>query len=806
MASEPGAVRATEAGEAAQGGRWVGRPIRRVEDRRHLTGTAAFVDDIARPGLLHAAFVRAPYAAAEITALDVAAAREVPGVRSVLTRDDLGDDVAPLIPLLNRPEFVAVELPLLAGDRVRHVGEPVVLVVAESPHAAEDGAERVRVEYEERGAVASIEAALAGDAPLVHDEAEGNVLLDVAFADHPELDRAMDEAAFVLEAEIDSGRLAALPLEGRGCLAEWDPREERMTLWTSTQVPHVVRTTVAGLLRLPEHRMRVIAPDVGGGFGQKCVVAREEALLCVAARAAGAPVKWIEDRQENLAAGFQGHEQHFGVRAAFDGEGRVQAIDADILCDVGAYSTHPFTCGVEPLMAATEMLGPYAIERYRARTRAVATNKAPMAPYRGVSRPQMVLVMERLLDKAARRLGLDPVEIHHRNFIPRDGFPWTGPTGLVIDEGSYHDSIARCAEALDLPGFRERQRAARADGRLLGMGFSVFAERTGYGSGAFSQRKMAVTPGFEQALARMDPSGGVTISVGTAGHGQGHLTTLAQVAADELGVDPDRIEIRQGDTDATPYGWGTFASRSMVVGGGAVKRAGAALAGRLRELTAHLLEASPDDLELRDGRVVVRGSPEQGMAFEDIARVAYLEVQSLPAGQPPGLEVQEAFDPPGTFSNACHGAEVEVDPETGGVRIERYVVVEDCGVMINPLIVEGQVRGGVAQGIAAALYERLAFSEEGQLQTGSLMDYLVPTAEEIPAIEIHHLETPSRHSETGAKGMGEGGTMGAPACVVNAVTDAVAHLGIEIDHIPITPEDLVVALRTADRTEEKSPA
>ncbi len=796
--SGDGAVPPADAAGVALGGRWVGRPLRRVEDPRHLTGTASFVDDIRRPGVLHAAVARAPHGAARIASVEPAAARETEGVRAVLTADDVAD-LAPLVPRLNRPEFVAVEMPLLARDRVRHVGEPVALVIADTPHAAEDGAERVAVEYDPQTALISTDAALADDAPRVHDD--GNVLLDVVFHDDPELDGMLERAHLVLEESFSSARLSALPMEGRACLAEWDDRDQRLTLWSSTQVPHLVRTTVAQLLGMPEQRLRVVAPDVGGGFGQKCVVAREEALICLAARRVGAPVKWVEDRQENLVAGFQGHEARFDVRAGFDADGRLIGVEANIVCDVGAYSTHPFTCGVEPLMAATELLGPYAVRHYRARARAVATNKSPMAPYRGVSRPQIVLTMERLLQKAAFRLDVDAVEIRRLNLIPPDAFPWTGPAGLVIDRGSYHEALETCAEALDLAAFRERQRTARDEGRLLGAGIICFAERTGYGTEAFNQRKMTVTPGYDQAIARMDPSGGVTVYVGTSGHGQGHLTTLAQIAADRLSLEPRDIQVVQSDTDATPYGWGTFASRSMVVGGGATQLAAVALADRVRRLAAHLLEAAPEDIELCDGRAAVRGSAERALDFAQVARVAYLEAHRLPEREAPGLEAHASFDPPGTFSNATHGCIVEVDPDTGAVAIERYVVAEDCGVMINPAIVEGQVRGGVAQGIAAALYEELVYSEDGQPQTASLMDYLVPTAAEIPDVEIMHLETPSESSETGAKGMGEGGTMGAPACVATAVADAVAHLGIEIDRVPIRPDHLLAELRSHSHVE-----
>lgn len=777
---------------ALDSGRWVGRPIRRLEDPRHLTGAATFVDDIAVPGVAYLAFVRSPHAAARVEAIDPEPARAADGVIAVLTAADF-PDLDPWVPALDRPEFVPTELVLLARDRVRHVGEAVAMVIADSPHAAEDAAEKVVVEYEPEEAVTTIDAALADGAPLVHEQ--GNVLLDVRFADDPELERSLTEAGVVVEGVFESGRVCALPLEPRACLARWDPRDRRMVLHSSTQVPHIVRTTVAGILKLPEHRIQVVAPDVGGGFGQKCVVAREEVLTCLAARATGRSVKWTEDRQENLVSGYQGHEQRFAARAAFDEQGRIVALDVDICSDVGAYSTHPFTCGVEPLMAAAEICGPYAVRHYRCRTRAIATHKAPMAPYRGVSRPQMVLVMERLMQKAACRLGIEPTEVRRRSLVAPEDFPWTGRSGLVIDEGSYHEALDRAEQAVELRAFRTRQRAAREEGRLLGVGFSLFAERTGYGTEAFNERKMTVTPGYDSALARMDPTAGVTVLVGTSGHGQGHATTLAQVAADQLGIEPARIEVRQGDTDATPYGWGTFASRSAVVSGGATRLACAALGEKIKRIAAHLLEAAPDDLELVGGRARVAGSGDCGLALEEIARVAYLEAQRLPPEEDPGLECVASFDPPGTFSNAVHAAIVEVDPETGAVAIERYVVVEDCGVMLNPAIVEGQVRGGVAQGIAAALYEQLVYSEDGQLQTASLMDYLVPTASEVPEVEIHHLQTPSKFSETGAKGMGEGGTMGAPACIANAVADALGHLEVEIDRVPVTPERLLTAIR-----------
>src|SRR5919199_1000947 len=787
-------------GSSSRPGGWVGRSIPRVEDARHLTGRGLFVDDIERPRMLYAAFTRSPFGAARIKGVSVEDALEIPGVQRVITRSDL-EGILGLHPVLERPEFVGVEVPLLSGEKVCHAGEPVAMVLADSPHVAEEGAEAVSVDYERQEPVVSLDVALAEGARTVHEEMEDNVLLDVHAPGDPDIDEVFEQAPVVVEATFDTGRLAALPMEGRACLAEWDGRENKLILYTSTQVPFIVRNALADTLELPQQRIRVIAPDVGGGFGQKCVVSREELLVSIAAQRLRRPVKWTEHRQENLTAAFHGHEQRYEVSAAFDEEGKLLALKADIVCDVGAYSCYPFTCGVEPLMAALEMPGPYRLKHYWSRARAVTTNKAPMAPYRGVSRPQITLVMERLMQKAAKRVGIDAVEIRRRNLVTADEFPYESPSGAVYDPGSYIESLEKCVEALDLGAWRKRQEEARREGRLIGIGFSCFAERTAYGTRAFALRKMAITPGLDNAYMRMDPSGNVTVAVGTCGHGQGHQTTLAQIAADELGIAPDKILVRQGDTETTPYGWGTFASRSLVVGGGATKRAAAILAQEIKDVASHLLEADPGDLEIKDGKVCVRGSSNHYIEVAAVARAAHLEAHQLPEGEAGTLEASAGFDPPGTFSNATHGAVVEVEPETGGVRIERYVVAEDCGGMINPMIVEGQVRGGVAQGIAAALYEQIVYDDEGQLVTSTLMDYLVPTAAEIPSIEILHLETPCEYTETGAKGMGEGGTMGAPAAIASAVADALSHLDIEIDSLPVTPDRVRAAIKESQAHE-----
>lgn len=779
---------------------WVGARLPRVEDPPLLRGAGSYTDDLHLPGTMHAALVRSPYAAAGIRHIDASLALDVPGVVAVLTAADL-DVVGGLRAVLDRPFFVPTEMPLLALDVVRHAGEPVAVVLADSPYAAEDGAEAVTVDYEPRRPVASIGAALADDAPLVHADAARNLLIDLQFRDDPDLDAVLAGAALVVDADFESARVSAAPLETRACLASWDPADDRLTLRTSTQMPHLVRSTVADLLGLPEHRVRVVAPDVGGGFGQKCVVAREEVLVAALARQLRRSVKWVEDRQENLTAAFSGHEQRYRVRAGFDAAGRLLGLEAEVDCDVGAYSCYPMSCGVEPLMAAGELPGCYRLDHYRIRARAVTTNKPAMAPYRGVSRPQQVLVLERLMDKAARRLGLDPGEVRRRNLVPAGEFPYTSTTGVVLDEGSYLAALDRCLEELDWGSWRERQAQARHDGRLVGLGLSCFGERTGYGTSVFAARGMHVTPGFENAEIRMDPTGGVVVALGTSDHGQGHGTTLAQVVADQLGVDVGDVRVVEGDTDRTPYGWGTFASRTAVIGGGAARRAAGTLAAKLRRIAGHVLEVDADDLELVAGTARVKGSPDASVAVHELARIAHHAAHRLPPGEDPGLAAAAGFDPPGTFSNATHGAVVEVDPDTGAVRILRYVVVEDCGVMLNPMVVDGQVLGGVAQGIGAALYERLVFDDAGQCQTGSFIDYLVPTAAEIPRVEIVHLETPCATSETGAKGLGEGGTIGAPAAIANAVSDALAHLGVECDRLPILPDDLLAALHAGIGTD-----
>jgi carbon-monoxide dehydrogenase large subunit len=768
----------------------VGAPLARKEDRRMLLGRGRFTGDLTRPGLLHAAFVRSPHAHARLAGIDVAAAGQAPGVRGLFTAADLGHPY--LLAMLERDEFVPTPMPILAGDRVRFTGEPVAIVVADDAYRAEDAAELAEVDWDPRPAVASIEAATAAGAVRLHDH--GNCLVDLLMFDDERLPRVFAAAPVTVSATFASARVAALPLEGRACLAEWDDRDDQLVMHVSTQVPHQVRSGVAQALNLPERSVRVIAPDVGGGFGLKCVVGREEVAVAAAALRLRRPVSWTEDRQENLTAAFHGHEQRYRVTAAFDGQGRILGLDAEIDCDTGAYSVFPFTCAVEPLMAATELPGVYKVPAYRARGRAIATSKAPAAPYRGVSRPQVVLVMERLMEKAAEALGLDPLQVRRVNLIGRHEFPYTGINKITYDEGSYREALDLAEERTKIKGWTAERGRLRAQGNLAGIGYANFSERTAYGTPTMSQRRMRMTPGYDTALVRMDPTGEVIVTTGTCGHGQGHETTFAQIVADRLGIHPDQVRLRQGDTDLASYGWGTWGSRSVVIGGGAAGRAADAVAERLRKIAAGQLEASPADIELAGGAARVRGDESASIPIAELARLVYFQAHRVDEGLRYALEERATFDPPGTFSNACHVAMVVIDPGTGAIRLHRYLVVEDCGVVINPVVVDGQVRGGVTQGVAAALLERVCFDAEGQPVSTTLMDYLAPTAAEMCPVEIVHLETPSRFSETGAKGMGEGGTIGAPAAVLNAVNDALSGTGVRFDHIPVLPHEVSAAL------------
>jgi carbon-monoxide dehydrogenase large subunit len=787
---------------SAEPATWSGRALPRLEDPAIVRGWGSYVADIAarNPAVAHVRFVRSPVACGRIRSVTVPA-----GV-TAFTAADL-DGVEPIRAALHRPDFVEIATPILACDLVRFVGDPIALVVAESEAAAEDAAERVVVEIEPLPAVLSAAAALAEGAPVVHESVPvehpnaPNTVVDARITT-PGASAAFDRADRVVKVRVSSGRQSAMPLEARAGHAAYDRATGRCTLHATLQMPHVTRTGIADCLGIPEDDLRVVSPDVGGGFGAKMTLAREDVALVWAARHLKRDLAWIETREENFLAAWHSREQVYDIEGAFTTEGELLALRGDLVCDVGAYCCYPVTWAVEPLMALAELPGPYKFQEYDVRSRGVTTNKCPIAPYRGVSRPMQVLAMERLMDEAAHELGLDSVAIRHLNLVTE--FPHKAPTGLVLDVASHQETLATAAELADLEEFRVRQARARQEGRYLGIGFSCFAERTGYGAPAFAARsrpfspaetkKSLITPGYERVVLTMDPSGGVTLRIGASPHGQGLKTTLAQLVCDELGLEPAQVRVIASDTDATPYGWGSFASRAMVISGGASLLAAQSLAERLRGLAAERLGGLPSDIELAGGEARLLGS-EDAVPLSVLARDTYHSSHLIPDKGEPALETVGLYDPTGTFANACHLAEVEVDPLTGRVDITRFLVAEDAGRLINPAIVDGQIHGGVAQGIANALFEELVYDDRGVLVTTSLMDYLPPTAAEVPDIEIAHVYTISPATVTGAKGVGEGGTIGAPAAVANAISDALRPLGVGVFHLPATPTRIRAAIR-----------
>ena len=761
---------------------WVGRAIRRVEDPALVTGQGRFTADL--PAVHWVRFLRSPAAAGKIESITT------PDGAMVITAADLRD-VKPILPMLHKFDYRPLGQPILAEGEVRFVGEPVAAVVAASEEEAEDIADEIGLVISDATPLVDARDALAPGARQIHAGVPGNVILEGRIQT-PDFDKVWASAAKIVTVEARSRRQNATPMEPRAAHAAYDASTGRITLTCTTQMPHLTRTAIADVLGMAEADLRVIAPDVGGGFGQKMSLASEYVLLVWLARKHRSSFAWTEDRRENLIASFHSRDQYISLHGAFDTQGKLLALKGDVVSNVGAYSCFPTTCGVEPLMAMAEMPGPYDFRAYDCRARGVVTNTCTMAPYRGVSRPIITFTLERLMDKAARAFRLGPDEICRRNLIGK--FPYTSAAGLKFDEASYKETLEMAAAAIDLPAFRKRQSAARARGRYLGIGFATFSERTGYGSPAFAARGMAITPGWETVILTVDPSGFVEARIGSSPHGQGLRTTLAQIIADELGVTPDVIKVVHGDTDRAPYGWGTFASRSLVISGGATLIAAQKVRAKLIKLASHMLEAAPHDIVLENGAAKVAGT-DRSIAISALAREAYTQTHRFKGEIEPGLTETGTYDPPGTFSNACHVAEVEVDIDTGRTIVTRYLVAEDAGRIINPMIADGQVHGGVAQGIGNALYEEIVYDDNGAPLTATLADYMTPTAHEVPTIELHHKETPSTESITKAKGLGEGGGIGAPAAIVNAINDALAPFDVVIDELPATPQRVRAALR-----------
>jgi aerobic carbon-monoxide dehydrogenase large subunit len=780
--------------------RAVGARVLRREDPRFLTGQGRYVSDVELPGMLHAAFVRSPLAHARVAEIDRARALELPGVVAVLTVHDLDGLARPLRARKSSPGYYECDTEILARDKVRFTGDQVALVVAESRYLAEDGAEAVEVEYEPLQPVLTLEQALADGAPAIHDEVPGNRFnrFETETGDVP---GAFASADHVVELEIRQQRYTAVALEGRTAVAAYDPASGQLTAWLSSQVPHIARTGLARHLDLQEARVRVIAPDIGGGFGPKCVLYPEDVAVCAAAIKLGRPVKWVGDRVEDLQSTLHGREAVSRIRAAASAEGRVLAVSVELTTSNGAYAPWPYTAALDSGQASENVTGPYDIPCFARSVHAVVTNKAPMGPYRGVGRVVACLSIEGVMDEVARRAGLDPLEVRRRNLV-RD-FPHETAAGLVFESGDYVAMLDLLERTIGWQRLRAENEAVRAQGLCRGLGVALVVEHSAYGPQSLASRDLDMTLAYDTSSVRMEPDGTVRVAVGLHNHGQGHETTIAQIAADELGIPAGDIEVVYGDTAVVPYGLGTWASRSTVCSGGATVLAAGDLCRRILELAADMLEASPDDLVVADRIVSVRGTPSRSVTVADVARRASHEPHLLPPGIEPGLEFTRRFvaPDPGTFSSSAHAAQVEVDVETGEISILSYVVVEDCGTVVNPTIVEGQVHGGVAQGIGGAAYEHLVYDDEGSLVTTSLMDYLLPGATEVPAIRVEHLESPSPHVPGGFKGMGEGGAINAPAAIVGAVNDALSRFGIVATHTPLTPDWIATAVRAARRAD-----
>ncbi|MBB4661732.1 xanthine dehydrogenase family protein molybdopterin-binding subunit [Conexibacter arvalis] len=777
---------APERGEEAQG--LIGARVRRREDGRMVTGAARYVADVELPRCCEAAFVRSTVAHARIAAVDVEAARAAPGVLAVLTAAELAA-VRPLADLLEI-ESIKTPRPPLATDRVRYVGEPIVAVIAEDRYAAEDAAELVVVDYEELEPVLDVDVAIARG-PLLHDHVPENVYFRSEFRSGG-AEEAFAGADLVVARTLRVNRQLASSMETRGVVAQAEP-DGLLTVWLSSQAPFQQRYLFALALGLPESRIRVVVPDVGGAFGPKDFVFPEDLCVAHAALTLGRPVRWIEDRQENLMAGSHSKEQKLTVELAFADDGRLLAMRGRFVGDTGAFAYSAPAGLVDVMFTAQSLPGPYVVPAYDYDVLGVLTNKTPVAPYRGVGITAAQTARELLLDEAAERLGIDRVELRRRNLLGDE--PTRSITGQEYDGGSYRTSLERALERIDWGGFPARQAAARAEGRHLGIGVSPFIEGTSLGTMAQLQSGFPM-PSHDHAWAAVDLTGTVAVGVPTCNHGQGHATAFAQVAAEVLGVGVDDVRVVERDTESSPWGMGTYASRSAVFGGGAVLKAARLLRERILRVASLLLEAPPEALALEDGFVGIAGVPDARIPLAGIAGAAHFDPGVRAALGDAGLRVGVFHDAPPAYSNGCIAVEVEVDVELGTVRLLRTVAVEDCGTMLNPTIVEGQVRGGLVQGIGAALLEHAVYDDDGQPLTTTYMDYLVPRSSDVSAIEVDHVVTPSPRTLGGMKGMAEGSSIATPAAVLNAVADALSPYGFRVERLPLGPHAVWEGLRS----------
>lgn len=776
----------------------VGESVLRKEDERYLRGRGEFVADIKRFGMREVAFVRSPVAHGRDVRVTKPSGRE----KDVFIAGDL-TGVLPIRADSGLAGFKSSLQPILAYEKVRHVGELIAACVADTRGEAEDLVSQVAVEIESLPVISDMLQAREDNAPLVHEEWGDNVFLETFVEAEADIEVLKAQAAASVTRSFRTARQSMAPIEGRGVVAEWDRRLELLTLTSSTQMPHIVRTGLAECLGLEEGQVRIVAPDVGGGFGYKGILLAEEVALSWIAIHTGQPVCWIEDRREQLSANANCREHHYEITAYAADDGKILAVECEATVDAGAYSAYPFSACLEAAQIASILPGPYNFPGFCCRTWSSATNKPPILPYRGVARTGVCFALETLIDPLARELGIEPHEMRIKNLPPPERMPFTNVTNKLFDSGDYPECMARAAAAIDVAAVRARQALGEDDGRKIGVGFSIFCEQAAHGTSVYSGWGIPMVPGFEQSTIRLTPDGGLEVRVGVQSHGQSLETTLAQVASEVLTIDTDAIKVVHGDTAYTPYSTGTWGSRCAVMAGGAVSASCAVLATRILRIGAHLLQADIAEVSLAEGEV---RSSNGAVSVSDIARTWYRAPQELPpALAAEALEVTEGYRPDpdsGTFSYAAHGCVLAIDPEVGDVEILDYVIVEDGGVLINPMVVDGQVYGGTAQGIGTALFEEMPYDEYGQPMANTLAEYLLPSACEMPHVRIDHMETPSPFSVFGQKGLGEGGAIGPPAAIANAINDAFKDIDLVVDRLPVSPVRLFELIRKAGAKNE----
>ncbi|MFZ0548104.1 MAG: xanthine dehydrogenase family protein molybdopterin-binding subunit [Candidatus Promineifilaceae bacterium] len=782
-------------------GNYVGKSMKRVEDPRFIQGHGRYVANLHIPGMVHVAIKRSPHAHAKINAVHTEEAAALPGVVAVYTGQDLIDGGAGSIPCGFTPP--GIKTPphyAIAVDKVRHVGDGVAVVVAESAYIAYDALDLIEVDYEPLPAVVNAKAAMDEGAPLVHDDVPNNLSFHWPLGDADAVNAAFADADHVVELDLINQRLIPNAMEPRACAAQWDSFMETMTVWTTSQNPHTIRLLLGAFtLGIPEHKLRVISPDVGGGFGSKIFHYPEEVIVPWVARAVNRPARWVATRSESFMTDAHGRDHVTHCKLALKSDGTFTGLHVTTYANMGAYLS-TFAPLIPTALYITLLSGLYKIPAIFGESYGTMTNTVPVDAYRGAGRPEASYVVERLVDIAAQELNMDPIELRRKNLIPADEFPYQTPVALMYDSGNYQELLNSVESLADYKGMRAEQEAARKDGRLVGVGISGCIEASGPAPSAVAVGLGAAIGLYESGVIRVHPTGKITVLTGSHAHGQGHETTFAQIVADELGVPMEDVEIIHGDTERTPYGVGTYGSRSAAIGGSALVKSAEKIRDKMTKIAAHQLEAAVEDMvyDRESGKIYVKGSPDQAKAFGDIA-FAVTTADNLPEGMEAGLEETSFYDPANfTFPNSAHIAQVEIDKDTGTVSIQKYAAVDDVGNVINPLIVDGQLVGGIAQGVGQALWENGVYDDNGQLLSGTMLDYAMPRADGFPRIVTNRIETPSPHNPLGVKGAGEMGTIAGTATIANAVIDALSPLGIKHMDMPLTAEKIYNAIQAAN--------